>query len=152
MSLCLNALPYTVTAWLSVRKLSKTYHCETHSEKDAVPNGNFWGIQNGLINCHIGERWGKEFKWREIWIADEFFSAHQCSCHVLPFAELFLGSQFIGLCTLSLPVKMRRYDWNWWQPVVILGWLMMRVSLRGNRSKQLICTVRQSHSPIQVWI
>lgn len=65
MLLGLNALPYTVTAWLSILKLSKTYPCEIHSEKDGVSIGNFWGIQNGLINCHIGERWGEELKWRE---------------------------------------------------------------------------------------
>lgn len=148
MSLCLNALPYTVTAWLSILKLSKTYPCEIHFEKDGIPVVNFWGIYNGVMNCHIAERWGNELKWREFWITDQFFSANQCSSHVLSFAELFLGSQFIGLCTLSLPVKMKRYDWNWWQPVVILRWLMMRVSLRGSRSKQLICTARQSRVPI----
>lgn len=38
------------------------------------------------------------------------FPANQRSCHVPPFVELFLGSQFISLCTLSLPLKMKRYD------------------------------------------
>lgn len=40
--------------------------------------------------------------------------------------------------------EMRLYDGNWWQPVVLFRWLMMRVSLRGSRSKQLIYTVRHS--------
>lgn len=79
------------------------------------------------------------------------FSTRECSGHVQPFAGLLLRSRFIGLCTLSLPVKMKSYDWNWWQLVVIFRWLMMWVSLRGNRSKQLICTARQS-CLIQVYI
>lgn len=62
MSLCLNALPYTVTGWLSILKLSKTYPYEIYSEEEGVLIGNFWGIQNGLINCHIWERWRKELK------------------------------------------------------------------------------------------
>ena len=45
--------------------------------------------------------------------------------------------------------EMRLYDGNWWQPVVIFRWLMMRASLRGNRSKQLIYTARHnSHSSV----
>lgn len=45
--------------------------------------------------------------------------------------------------------EMRLYDGNWWQPVVIFRWLMMRVSVRGNRSKQLIYMAKHnSHSSV----
>lgn len=45
--------------------------------------------------------------------------------------------------------EMRLYDGNWWQPVVIFRQLMMRASVRGNRSKQLIYMVRHN-SPSSV--
>lgn len=46
--------------------------------------------------------------------------------------------------------EMRLYDGNWLQPVVIFRRLMMRASVRGNRSKQLIYMARPSWKSVSL--
>lgn len=42
-----------------------------------------------------------------------------CCCCAHRCLSFLSGSHFIGLCTLSLLVKMSRRDGNWWQAAVI---------------------------------
>lgn len=91
-------------------------------------------MQNGLINGDAvagRRRWAKE---EEKTQTSNYISLRRVAilrvavvvvvvlvgvCFLCFVFFLSSGSQFIGLCTLSLLVKMSRRDGNWWQAAVI---------------------------------
>lgn len=76
------------------------------------------------------------------------FSAHEYSCHDTAVHLVFKVSVYWCMYS-AITNEMRLYDGNWWQPVVIFRWLMMRATMRRNRSKQLIYMARHnSHSSV----
>lgn len=121
-----------------------------HSPNDQGLPGHI-SIQSGIINRDSVSGWKKN-NWREkekkIQTTNMISSLMNIHATTLRFTLFFRVSVYWFMYSV-ITSEMRLYDGNWWQPVVIFRWLMMRASLRGNRSKQLIYTARHnSHSSV----